>query len=537
MLVIALGYSLGRVSVHRLALGPAGATLLVGLVAGWWLREPSASTSTTLVTAGALGFALFIYSVGFDAAPHFFASFRERRGWRFVAVGAFVNGIALATALVVTTVLDLSPSAAAGMLAGALTSPPTYAAASEIAGDPATLALSFAITYPVGLVVLVVLVQVLPRLRSEDLTLGAASDEELEARSRRAAPAAGLTPEVTRSFLVRVPDSAGKTLAELNFTGRTGCVVSRVHRGSDLFVPAADTVLLLGDRLLATGRVDELALLETLVGPETHDAELSDPGQPPRRIEVLRPEVAGRSLRELDLGRRHHCVVTRVERGRLLLEPGADLRLQRRDVVEAVGRREDLRHLARALGRFARPLTETDVAVYAGGIVLGLLLGSLRVAGPGGADLGLGWAGGLLLAGLLLGSRDRIGPLRTHVPLGARQLVRDLGILLFIGERGLAVGGGGLGPAAWAAWPATIGAVGVTVATVVGGLVLARRFLGLRPLDAWGAIAGGLTSSAALQAVRREADSPEAAASYAAAYAVASILATLAGPLLILLTS
>ena len=69
---------------------------------------------------------------------------------------------------------------------------------------------------------------------------------------------------------------------------------------------------------------------------------------------------------------------------------------------------------------------------------------------------------------------------------------------------------------------------------VIGALLAARRLLRLRPLDAWGSVCGGLTSSAALHAVRRASDSNEAALSYAAAYAVGSVLATLAGPVIVL---
>ena len=83
-----------------------------------------------------------------------------------------------------------------------------------------------------------------------------------------------------------------------------------------------------------------------------------------------------------------------------------------------------------------------------------------------------------------------------------------------------------------AMWQAA-GAV-VNVVAVVGALALARGPLALRPVDAWGSICGGLTSSAALHAVRRASESSEPAISYVAAYAVASVLATLAGPLLVL---
>jgi putative transport protein len=310
-------------------------------------------------------------------------------------------------------------------------------------------------------------------------------------------------------------------------------VISRVRAGEAVLIPDGETVLELGDRVMATGRVEELREFELCVGPEAPLAELESSALLTRRIEVRAPAAAGQTLVELRLIQRHHCVVTRIDRGALALEPDPEAMLVAGDVVTAVGRRDDLRDLARSLGRFEPPLHETDIAVYAGGILLGLLLGAVRV-GPRGFEVGLGTAGGLLAVGLALGARPRLGPLRTHVPREARQLVRDLGILLFVGETGLRAGAEVAAVLERAAWETFAAGVAVNAAAVLGALGVGRGLLGLRPVDAWGSVCGGLTSSAALQAVRRASESNEAAISYAAAYAVASVLATLAGPLLVL---
>ena len=137
--------------------------------------------------------------------------------------------------------------------------------------------------------------------------------------------------------------------------------------------------------------------------------------------------------------------------------------------------------------------------------------------------------------GLVLGAAPRLGPIRTHVPREARQLVRDLGILLFVGETGLFAGRAlQTGLPAQAGWVFAAGLV-VNVVTVLVSLLVARAALRLRPVDAWGSICGGLTSAAALHAVRRASDSNEAAISYATAYAIASVLATAAGPFVVTL--
>ena len=533
LVVIALGFTLGRARVRGVSLGPAGGTLFTGLVLGRLGLLPLESAGGGPSLVAALGFALFLYSVGFDAAPHFFSVFRERRGWRYLLIAVAVNVVALVLAVAAGRLLHLHPSATAGLLAGALTSAPTFAAAAEIAGDPTGLALAFALCYPFGLVGVVLAVQVLPRLWGADLARGAASDAELSQGRRPRAE--GGSPELSRAYRVEAPAAVGKSLRELALTSRTGCIIARLHRGDATLIPTAETVLEAGDRVLAIGRVDEHRIFEELVGHEEFDEDLARPKHPPRRIQVRKRAGLGRTLAELDLIGRHHCIVTRVERGGLWLEPDGDVVLAPGDVLEVAGERDDLRAVARELGRFEASMQETDVAVYAAGMALGLLLGAVRLP-VGGIELGLGFAGGLLIAGLLFGSRPRIGPLRTHVPREARQLVRDLGILLFVGEAGLRAGerlaetGLADGLSVLAA-----GAV-ITVASVLIPLFVGRRLLALRPVEAWGSVAGGLTSSAALHAVKEAADSNEPAISYAAAYALASLLATVAGPLAILLT-
>ncbi len=533
MIVIATGFTLGRVQFRGLSLGPAGGTLFAGLLLGrLGLPTGSASDAGPSLVA-ALGFALFLYAVGFDAAPHFFASFRERRGWRYLGVAILVNAIALLVAVTAGRLFDLAPSTTAGLLAGALTSAPTFAAAAEIAEDPTGLALSFALCYPFGLAAVVLAVQVIPRWLGEDLSRGAASAAEGDANAQSLGKNA--SPRLRRAYRVQSEQVVGRSLAELALTRRSGCVIARLHRNAATLVPTADTVLERDDLVLAVGRVSELHAFERLVGPEEFAPELARPAHPPRRIEVRRPEVFGRSLADLGLIHRHRCVVTRVDRGRLWLEPDGEVVLAPGDVLEVAGERDDLRAVARELGRFEQSFRHTDVATYAAGIVFGLLLGALRLPFAG-LELGLGFAGGLLVAGLLFGSRPRIGPLRTHVPAEARQLVRDLGILLFIGEAGLRAGErlavAGLGDAG----PVLVAGGLVTLASLLVPLLIARRFLSLRPVEAWGSVAGGLTSSAALHAVKEASDSNEPAIPYAAAYALASVLATMAGPLAILLT-
>ncbi len=530
MLVVALGFSLGRLEWKGLALGPAGGTIVVALLLGRYglSFDGYYGTDDPPVTIGAFGFCLFIYSVGFEAGPRFVGSLLGGTGWRFVLVGTIVNVVAFGLAIGAGRLLSMDAGVTAGMLAGALTSPPTYAAAAEVAeGMRAQLAVTFAFTYPVGLAAVVLMVQFLPRLMRDDLAKGL---EEEDAYVGGGKTGSG---ELTRAFEVKEAGVIGPTLKELDLTHRTGCYIVRLHRGDDIQAVDAETVLEEDDHVLVRGRFDELQTFETLVGPEVYDEELRKRLRRPRLIRVTQKSVAGKTLKELDLARRHRGLIQAVDRGGVQIEPTPELALERGDIAHVVGRRDPVRAIAAELGRFERSTSETDIAIYAAGIFLGLLLGSLKVP-IGGWTLTLGFAGGLLLVGILLGRFRHLGVVHVHVPRAARQLVRDLGVLLLVAEAGVQAGAKAkMGFMQAELAPALMSCLAVSVISVAVAVWMGRRLLGLRPVDAWGSLGGGMTSSAALAAVKRASLSNEAALSYAAAYAVASVLATIAGQLLV----
>jgi len=527
MLVVTFGYLFGRLSWRGLSLGPAGGTLLVAIVCGSWgltFRGLYGSDDPKL-TIGMFGFALFIYSVGFEAGPRFFSALRGGSGWRFALLGALVNVLAVGVAVAFGRAFALGADLTAGMLAGGLTSAPTYAAATAAVGVSAPLAVSFALTFPFGLVGVALMVQFLPRLMKDDLTRGVTGEEvQREVRG----------PELRRAFLVTNETVVGRSLRELDLTHATGCYVSLLHRQNAVVVPDADTVLGQGDHVMAKGRLDELQRFAAAVGPEVYDEDLRKRLPSPRAVRVNAREVTGKTLAELQIVRRFHCLVTAVERGGVHLEPSAELRIEREDMVLVVGRHADVRDAARFLGRFERSSNETDIAVYAGGILLGLLLGNVAWHGFG-VHFRIGAPTGLLFMGVLLGRFRRIGRFSAHVPAAARQLVRDLGILLFISETGVRAGGSSMDAMHGMIWVTVVAGAVITVVPVLISVLVGRHLLKMRPIDAWGSVCGGMTSSSALVAIRAAADSNEPAISYAAAYAVASVLATLAGQIVVLL--
>ena len=528
MLVTAIGFTIGRLQFRGMSLGPAGGTLFAALPLGYLGVNFDAlyGDGPSVFTIGTFGFVLFIYSVGFEAGPRFFSSIRDNNGWKFITIGLVVNVLALALCLAWSHFANLDEATTAGMLSGSLTSAPTFAAASQMGIDNTRLSVAFAITYPIGLVGVVLMIQLLPQVLHQQLVAG--SPGEVSSEQPRWSGR-----EDTRAFAITETDCQGMPLKELNLTHKSGAVLTLILRDGRIIVPGGDTSLQAEDRVLARGHVDELRRLERLVGNEIEAEELINRMPPTRRIIVEDGATLGRSLADLNLIRRFHCIVLHIERASEKIDPHAEVNLLRHDVLVVAGEPANVERMAEQLGGFEPALDETNIAIYTGGIFLGLLIGSFHLH-PLGLDFTLGMAAGLLMAGLLLGWAGRIGRYRTHVPNPARQLVRDLGILLFIGETGIDAGTNLLEGLSVAPWQTLAGAVLISSFTVLVSLALAVKMLCLRSLDSWGAICGGLTSSAALHALRQKMDSNEITISYAAAYAIGSVASTLAGQLIVI---
>lgn len=179
--IIASGYLLGRVQIKGIGLGTA-AIFLTGLVFGHF----GAQTPAALQTVGLL---LFITSVGLSAGPSFVQRLRAD-GKSYVIL---CLTIALTGALVCAAVVYLGgveAPLAVGMMTGAFTTSPGFAAAKEAAATAeavGNVAAGYGIIYPVGVVCKVLFIQMIPKLLHADM----AQERALIAMPRRETAATG----------------------------------------------------------------------------------------------------------------------------------------------------------------------------------------------------------------------------------------------------------------------------------------------------------------------------------------------------------
>jgi len=158
-----------------------------------------------------------------------------------------------------------------------------------------------------------------------------------------------------------------------------------------------------------------------------------------RRVLVSNRRLAGRRLADLDLPHRHGVVATRVRRGDDDLVATDDFELELGDRIRVVGSAKGLAEVARLLGDSERRVAEVDAMGFALGATAGVALGSAALH-VGSVDLALGVGGGPLVVGLALGVLSRTGPITWQIPHAANQVIRQIGILMFLACAGLGSG-------------------------------------------------------------------------------------------------
>ena len=159
--------------------------------------------------------------------------------------------------------------------------------------------------------------------------------------------------------------------------------------------------------------------------------------------------------------------------------------------------------------------------------ILGVLIGMVEIPLPGGATFSLGTSGGPLLSGLVMGHFAHIGPVSISVPKRTLEVVREVGLALFLMGAGTGAGAGFVeilkeqGVVLF-----VLGAVMTTVPMIVG-YILARKVFKIDVLTALGSICGGMTSTPALGTLMAVAKTEAVAAAYAATYPLALIMVVL----------
>ena len=435
-LISALGVILGRIRIFGISLGTAF-IFFVGILAG---HLGLSIDGQMLHYAESFGLVLFVYALGLQVGPGFFSSMRTE-GVRLLvpAIGVLLVGTLMAFALAwccSVSVADMS-----GILCGATTNTPALGAAQQTLAQlnqPSSgAALSCALTYPLGVVGVILALALLRKLfvRPTDL---AGPDAEHRKNIFIA------------SYRLTNPAVFGKSVAELAAESHHHFVISRMWRGGHVSIPTSDKRLEQHDVLMVITTPHEAESLRLIFGEQEEtdwnrdnidwnkiDSELIS-----QRILVTRPEINGRKLSSLRLRNNYGINISRVYRSGVQLLATPDLVLQLGDRLTVVGEAADIRRVEKILGNAVKSLNEPNLVSVFVGMILGLMLGYIPFSIPGiSIPVKLGLAGGPILVGILIGTFGPRLHMITYTTQSANMMLRALGLDLYLACLGLEAGG------------------------------------------------------------------------------------------------
>lgn len=532
-LVLGTGYLIGKVKLGSFSFGPVAGVLFAGLFLGNF--DLRISTDTQLI-----GFAMFIFSVGYQAGPRFFTVLRED-GIKYAMLAIVVAGTGFSIAVIGATLLTLQPGTSAGLLAGGLTSSPTLAAATDTVQQGMmripegwtkdaiinNIATGYAITYIFGLAGLITAIKLLPQWLNIDL---AAEAERLAAESRTDQKPVNVT---MRCYKVTNEEITRMTVAQLREKYWDKITVVTLTRDGKRKRLSEYENMQLGDRLEVIGPREFFVDVAPLFGEEVPmDMQISDVVDT-AQVVVLNKAVIGQSLSDIEIPRRFGLMLVRITQLGVEVPHSDDVVLGKGDILTVVGNASQIDALGEFLGHIERDVSETDMVTFAFGIVIGVMVGLLSIE-VGGVAVGLGSAGGLLASGLTIGYLRSKRPTFGRLPDAAQWILMEFGLLVFMAGVGLRAGGQILETLQTSGPALIVAGMFVTLTPIFIGYWFGRKFLKIEPVLLFGGITGAMTSGASLAVVTSAAKSSLPALGYTGTYAFANVLLMVAGSLILL---
>ena len=536
-LVAVVGLFIGNVKFRGIGLG-IGGVLFGGIIVGHFVSQAGMTLSSDMLhVIQEFGLILFVYTIGIQVGPGFFASLRVS-GLRlnlFAVLIVIIGGLVTA---ILHKLFDIPLPVVLGIFSGAVTNTPALGAGQQILRDLGTpmemvdqMGMSYAMAYPFGICGILFTMWMLRVIFRVNV--------ETEAQQHESSRTNGGALIKTINIRVENPNLHDLAIKDVPILNGDKIICSRLKREETLKVPSPDTIIQLGDLLHLVGQPADLHNAQLVIGQEV-DTSLSTKGTDLRveRVVVTNENVLGKRIRDLHFKERYDVVISRLNRAGVELVASGDISLQFGDILNLVGRPSAIDAVANVLGNAQQKLQQVQMLPVFIGIGLGVLLGSIPVFVPGfPAALKLGLAGGPLIMALILVRIVSIGKLYWFMPPSANLALRELGIVLFLSVVGLKSGGDFVNTLvngeglSWIGYGALITAVPLIT---VG--ILARMLAKMNYLTMCGMLAGSMTDPPALAfANNLHPTSGAAALSYATVYPLVMFLRIITPQLLAVL--
>src|SRR5688500_5951532 len=547
--VVGGAVAVGKITLKGYGLGMVAAAIVVGAGLSAW-----ASTYGTALKldnfAKSLFYYLFMYGVGLRVGPSFINSLKGD-GLKFTVLAVFCSALGLFGAVLFTRWRSLPDGAAGGILAGAMTMSAAIGSAEEAVrqgvfkladGQTAEqvsgmIALSYGLTYIWGTVGIILICKYLPRWWGIDAKAAAKKyEEENGVRNVDDAGLTGYRPLSLRAYRLTNNELSGKTVRQFLQQNPQYKIVN-VGRGDQNVGAADDLVLQKGDVIALGGRLEAMTSNMGLIGPEVPDSKALNVPIDQAEILVTNKEIVGKELGELrNTPLAGTIALHHIERAGETIPMGLNTKLERFDVLFVGGMRSSIDKAGAILGKIARPSTSTDLFTLAAGMILGFLIGAITFP-LAGSNVGLGNAVGRLVSGVIVSSVVSRVRFFGSTPNAARNILEDLGLVVFIAIVGINAGAGLISQLTGAV-AAKIFIAGFIVTTIPPIIVWAigYHWMKINPAVLMGGVAGARSHSGPAREAAKEIGSSVPWIGFPVGYAVSGVLLTVFGYLAMVLS-
>lgn len=537
-LVLTIGVLLGKIRIGGFSLGVSW-VLFTGILMGHLGLQLDPQVISFVRETGMI---LFIFGIGMTVGPSFFASFKQG-GVQLNLLSVLSILLSLVVTYIIYRVTATPMATLMGILSGSVTNTPALAATQETArtiGSAAVhdVGIGYALGYPVAIIGMILTMSLLKWVFRVDVDREERALEEREKAAHKDAVVYAL--EVRNPWMDKRSILASRSVLE-----KYSVVISRImHKESGEVEMAGPASLIeAGDRLMVISDEEDKEAIIAFLGVEIPLVEKEWIRQGAanvvsRRCLVTRDRINGKSIGSLKLRSLYNASITRVYRAGVYLMAKPELLLQVGDSVIVVGRAEDVKHVEQVLGNSQKSLRQPNLFIVALTILIGVLVGSLQIHLPTmSMPVKLGFAGGTLVTAILLSNFGTHFRLNTHNTESANQMLREMGITLFLACVGLSVGGsfveklmsGGL---VWMGYAALMMMIPLWVT-----LLLGRLWLRLDYFTLLGYVAGNMTFAPALSLTQDAARNNMPSIRYATVYPLTLFLRVMAAQWMVLLLS
>ena len=535
-LVAVIGLWIGHFKIKGVGLGIGGVLFGGILVAHFTMQYGIKLDSHTLHFVQEFGLILFVYTIGIQVGPGFFASLRQS-GLTLNGLGILIVVLGALVTILIYKFADIPLDVALGIYSGAVTNTPSLGAGQQILSElgmsqtTSNMGMAYAMAYPFGICGILLsmwLIRLFFKIKVDE----EAANFEKES---------GHDKEALKSMSLKVTNTNlnGIHLIEIPGFDDEDVVCSRLKRGELVIVPKADTDVQLGDILHLVGNPEGLKKMHLIIGEEVDVPVASLSGEiRSERVVVTNEKVLGKKIRHLGIHQKYGVVISRLNRAGVELVPTAHTTLQFGDVLHMVGKTDILNQAISVIGNAKQKLLQVQMLPVFIGIGLGVLLGSIPFYIPGfPVALKLGLAGGPLVVALILARIGSIGKLYWFMPPSANLALREIGIVLFLAVVGLKSGGSFVDTLTNGSGLEWMGyGIFITLIPLMIVGIIARLYAKLNYLSLCGLLAGSMTDPPALAfANELKEGSGAASLSYATVYPLTMFLRIISPQLLAIL--